>query len=121
MTSLSAFSKTNRLEPSLPRPRLTTATRPSTLPRPALAHTLTPTRRNSVSSGNGAASNLDYAASFGCRWRNTTSTVTLTPTDTGSGAAGPSYRTNGSTPTTSSTQGTSTSLANTGVHTLKYF
>src|SRR5439155_12076731 len=54
-------------------------------------------------------------------WKNTSQTVTLTPTDTGSGVAATYYTTNGSTPTTGSTQGTSISLTATGVYTIKYF
>jgi hypothetical protein len=47
--------------------------------------------------------------------------VTLSPTDAGSGAAATYYTTNGSTPTTSSSQGTSIVLSTDGTYTIKYF
>jgi hypothetical protein len=70
---------------------------------------------------NAAPTTTDNTASIGSAWRNTSATVTLTPSDTGSGVAATYYTTNGSTPTTSSAQGTSISLTNTGVYTIKYF
>jgi hypothetical protein len=56
-------------------------------------------------------------------WHNTSQTVTLSPTDNsgGSGVKSTYYTTDGSTPTTSSTQGTSVSLTSDGVYTIKYF
>ncbi len=62
----------------------------------------------------------DNSASFGS-WTNQNVTVTLTPVDAGSGAATTYYTTNGSTPTTSSAQGTSVVLSATGTSTIKYF
>ena len=63
----------------------------------------------------------DNSASIGSTCKNTTQTVTLTPTDAGSGAAATYYTTNGSTPTTSSSQGTSIVLSAGGTYTIKYF
>ena len=63
----------------------------------------------------------DNTASIGITCKNTTQTVTLAPTDAGSGAAATYYTTDGSTPTTSSSQGTSISLATDGTYTIKYF
>ena len=47
--------------------------------------------------------------------------MTLTPTDALSGAAATYYTTNGTTPTTASTQGTSIALTTAGTYTIKYF
>ena len=66
-------------------------------------------------------STSDNTASIGNAWKNTTQTVTLSPTDASSGVATTYYTTDGSTPTTGSTQGTSISLSTTGVYTIKYF
>ena len=63
----------------------------------------------------------DNTASIGTTCKNTTQTVTLSPTDAGSGAAATYYTTNGSTPTTSSSQGTSIVLSADGTYTIKYF
>ena len=64
----------------------------------------------------------DNTAAIGNGWKTTTQTVTLTPTDgNGSGIAATYYTTDGSTPTTSSTQGTSISLSATGQYTIQYF
>jgi len=63
----------------------------------------------------------DNTGSIGNGWKNTTQTVTLTPTDSGSGVAQTHYTTDGSTPTTSSSTGTSISLSATGQYTIKYF
>ena len=48
-------------------------------------------------------------------------TVTLSPSDGGAGVAATYYTTDGSTPTTSSSQGTSIDLTSNGVYTIKYF
>ncbi len=68
-----------------------------------------------------APATSDNTASIGTTCQNTTQTVTLTPTDAGSGVAATYYTTNGSTPTASSSQGTSISLATDGNYTIKYF
>ena len=77
---------------------------------------------NSFSIDNTAPVTTDNSASIGAGWFNTTKTVTLTPTDTGgSGVAATYYTTDGSTPTTGSTQGTSVALSSDGVFAVKYF
>ena len=48
-------------------------------------------------------------------------TVTLSPTDGGAGVAATYYTTDGSTPTTSSSQGTSVDLTSNGVYAINYF
>lgn len=64
----------------------------------------------------------DNTAAIGSVWHDTTKTVVLTPTDVpGSGVATTYYTTDGSTPTTSSSTGTSISLSTTGVYTIKFF
>lgn len=64
----------------------------------------------------------DNSSTIGAGPHNTTKTVTLSPTDTGgSGVAATYYTTNGSIPTTRSTQGTSIVLAPDGVYTIRYF
>jgi hypothetical protein len=63
----------------------------------------------------------DNTASIGTTCKTTTQTVTLSPTDTGSGVAATYYTTNGSTPSTSSSQGTSIVLSTDGTYTIKYF
>ncbi len=64
----------------------------------------------------------DNSSTIGAGPHNVTKTVTLSPTDAGgSGVAATYYTTNGSTPTTSSPQGTSVVLATDGVYTIKYF
>jgi hypothetical protein len=84
-------------------------------------YTTTPASSTNVSIDNVAPTTTDNTASIGSAWRNTNTTVTLTPTDAASGVGATYYTTNGSTPTTSSSQGTSISLTNTGVYTIKYF
>ncbi len=61
----------------------------------------------------------DNTSSF-ASWTNQNVTVTLTPADAGQVAA-TYYTTNGTTPTTASTQGTSVSLTAAGTYTIKYF
>ncbi len=68
-----------------------------------------------------APATTDNTASIGTACKNTTQTVTLTPTDSASGAATTYYTTNGTTPTTSSSQGTSIALSAEGTYTIKYF
>jgi hypothetical protein len=69
-----------------------------------------------------APTTSDNTATLGSAWKNTTQTVTLTPTDgIGAGVAATYYTTDGSTPTTSSSQGTSTTLNADGIYTVKYF
>jgi hypothetical protein len=63
----------------------------------------------------------DDTASIGSAWKNTSQTVTLTPSDALSGVAATYYTTNGSTPTTGSTPGTLVTLSADGVYTVKYF
>ncbi len=53
-------------------------------------------------------------------WYLTSQTVTLSPSDGGSGVSATHYTTNGTTPTTGSTSGTSIVLGD-GQHTIKYF
>jgi Chitobiase/beta-hexosaminidase C-terminal domain len=68
-----------------------------------------------------APSTTDNTASIGSTCKNSTQTVTLTPTDGGSGVAATYYTTDGSTPTTGSSQGTSIALSSDGTYTIKYF
>lgn len=70
-----------------------------------------------------APTTTDNSATIGAGPHNTNKTVTLTPTDNagGSGVAATYYTTNGTTPTTSSTQGTSVLLSTDGTYTIKYF
>ena len=64
----------------------------------------------------------DNSATIGNAWKTVAQTVTLSPADTGgAGVAQTYYTTDGSTPTTASATGTSVSLANDGVFTIKYF
>ena len=70
----------------------------------------------------------DNTASIGNAWKNTDQTVTLSPTDTGSGVAQTYYTTDGSTPSQiggvaqGTTQtGTSVLLNTSGQYTIKYF
>ena len=67
-----------------------------------------------------APSTTDNTASIGATCQNTNQTVTLTPTDAGSGVAATYYTIDGSTPTTSSSQGTSVALTTEGSFTIKY-
>src|SRR5207247_4581173 len=68
-----------------------------------------------------APSTTDNTASIGSTCKNTTQTVTLTPTDGGSRVAATYYTTDASTPTTSSSQGTSIALSSDGPYTITYF
>ncbi len=63
----------------------------------------------------------DSTGSLGSGWKNSAQTVTLTPTDAGSGVAATYYTTDGSTPTTASTQGTTITLGAEGTYPIKYF
>jgi chitodextrinase len=64
----------------------------------------------------------DNTASIGTEWKSTDQTVTLTPNDGGgSGAIATYFTTNGSNPTTASSQGTSVVLSTDGTYTIKYF
>src|SRR5262249_44567009 len=63
----------------------------------------------------------DNTGSIGGTCKNTTQTVTLAPTDSASGVAATYYTIDGSTPTTSSSQGTSIALTSEGTYTIKYF
>jgi hypothetical protein len=64
----------------------------------------------------------DDSATIGNAWKTVAQTVTLSPADTGgAGVAQTYYTTDGSTPTTSSPTGTSVTLANDGIYTVKYF
>ncbi len=77
---------------------------------------------NTFNVDNTAPVTTDDTASVGSGWFNSTKTVTLTPIDSGgSGVAATYYTTDGSTPTTSSSQGTSIVLSTDGVYTIKYF
>jgi hypothetical protein len=60
-------------------------------------------------------------ATIGNGWKATAQTVTLSPTDTGSGVAHTYFTTDGSTPTSASADGTSILLATSGTYTIKYF
>jgi hypothetical protein len=66
-----------------------------------------------------APTTTDNTASF-VNWTNQNVTVTLTPSDAGQVAA-TYYTTNGTDPTTASSQGTSISLTTAGTYTIKYF
>src|SRR5206468_6450484 len=69
-----------------------------------------------------APATTDNTAAIGNAWKNTNQTVTLAPNDgTGSGAAATYYTTDGSTPTTSSANGTAVNLTSSGVYTISYF
>jgi hypothetical protein len=68
-----------------------------------------------------APTTTDNSASIGSACKNTTQTVTLTPGDTGAGVAATYYTTDGSTPTTASSQGTSVALSADGTYQVKYF
>ncbi len=64
----------------------------------------------------------DNTSVIGNGWKSTNQTVTLTRSDAGaSGGMTTYYTTDGSTPSTSSAQGTSVSLTADGVYTIKYF
>jgi parallel beta-helix repeat protein len=63
----------------------------------------------------------DNTATIGSGWKTSAQTVTLAATDALSGVATTYYTTDGSTPTTSSPQGTSITLATDGVYTIRYF
>ncbi|MGI8607415.1 MAG: Ig-like domain-containing protein [Gaiellaceae bacterium] len=70
---------------------------------------------------SGAPSTGDDTASIGSGWKTSAQTVTLTPSDSGAGVATTYYTTDGSTPDTSSAQGTSIPLTADGIYTVKYF
>src|SRR4029079_8181990 len=57
-----------------------------------------------------APATTDDTGTIGFAWRNAPVTVTLSPSDGGAGVAATYYTTDGSTPTTSSSQGTSVDL-----------
>src|SRR5829696_4951601 len=63
----------------------------------------------------------DDTGTIGSAWRSSPVTVTLSPSDGGAGLAATYYTTDGSTPTTSSSQGKSVDLTSNGVYTIKYF
>jgi Big-like domain-containing protein len=64
----------------------------------------------------------DNTAAIGSGWKNTDQFVTLSALDgSGAGSARSHYTTDGSTPTTSSLQGTAITLSAEGVYTVKYF
>jgi hypothetical protein len=63
----------------------------------------------------------DNSSTIGNGWKKSSQTVTLSPSDSGSGVANTYYTTDGSTPTTSSSMGTSVSLTSDGLYTIKYF
>jgi hypothetical protein len=68
-----------------------------------------------------APTTTDDSASVGSTCKSSAQTVTLTPSDGASGAAATYYTTDGSTPTTSSSQGTSITVSASGTYTIKYF
>jgi Fn3 associated/Chitobiase/beta-hexosaminidase C-terminal domain len=68
-----------------------------------------------------APATTDNTAAIGSAWTTASQTVTLTPSDVGSGVASTYYTTDNSTPTTGSPQGTSIALSADGVYTIKYF
>jgi hypothetical protein len=69
-----------------------------------------------------APTTTDNSVSIGSAWRATPATVTLSPVDSGGAGVGATYyTTNGDTPTTASSQGTSIVLSADGVYTIKYF
>lgn len=76
---------------------------------------------NSVIIDTTAPVTSDNTASIGNSWKSTDVTVTLSASDNSSGVAKTYYTTNGTTPTTTSAQGTSVTLSNEGVYTIKYF
>jgi hypothetical protein len=64
----------------------------------------------------------DNTAAIGSGWKNTDVIVLLSPSDgAGSGSERTHYTIDGTTPTTSSPQGTSVTLTAEGAHTVKYF
>jgi hypothetical protein len=74
-----------------------------------------------VTPDSSAPTTTDDTGTIGSSWKNTNQTVTLSPSDGGSGVATTYYTTDGSNPTTSSAQGTSISLTSDGTYTIKYF
>jgi len=63
----------------------------------------------------------DNSASIGNGWKTANQTVTLTPSDSGSGVASTYFTIDGTAPTTSSAHGTSLVLSGDGLYTVKYF
>jgi hypothetical protein len=64
----------------------------------------------------------DNTAAIGSSWKNTDQFVILSASDgSGSGSARSNYTTDGSTPTTGSSQGTAITLSAEGVYTVRYF
>jgi hypothetical protein len=64
----------------------------------------------------------DNTGTIGSGWKNTTQFVVLSASDgTGAGSSLSYYTSDGTTPTTASAQGTTVTLANEGVFTVKYF
>ncbi len=68
-----------------------------------------------------APSTTDDTSTIGSSWKTAPVTVTLTPSDARSGVAATYYTTDGSVPTTSSSEGTSIDLTADGVYTIRYF
>ncbi len=74
-----------------------------------------------VTVDDSAPTTTDDTGSIGSGWLDTPQTVTLTPSDgAGSGVAATYYTTDGSAPTTSSTEGTSVELSTDGIYTVEY-
>ncbi|MGH3033191.1 MAG: Ig-like domain-containing protein [Gaiellaceae bacterium] len=75
-----------------------------------------------VYSDTAAPTTTDNTSAIGSGWKNTTQFVVLSASDgTGAGPAITYYTADGSTPTSSSAQGTTVSLSTDGVYTVEYF